>query len=324
MNKKEELKNEFPRIKENVLLKDYTTFKIGGEAKYFLKTSDVKELKRIIQKVIKLKIKFIVIGSGSNILFSSKGFNGLVISYKQDNNIDSIVREKIDEDNYIVKVDASILLNSLIRELKDLSGLEWGIGIPGTLGGAINGNAGAFGESISDTILSVDVLEIKDNGEIIEKKYSPKNCLFAYRTSVFKKNNNLLILKASIKMIKDDPNLIEERIKENISKRIIKQPKGFSAGSIFKNYYGKINKEIILKYPDLDQKKIISAGLLIDLLNLKGKRIGDAKISEEHGNFIINLGNATSEDVIKLIKFIKKEVRKNFLINLEEEIKFFK
>jgi len=319
----EEFKNEFPRLEEGVMLKDYTTFRIGGLSKYFLRTSDRKELKKIIEKAIKEKINFLVIGGGSNILFSSDGFDGLVVVYKIDNIKERPLIEKKAEG--IFKVDATIPLSFLIMEMKNYSGLEWGVGIPGTLGGAINGNAGAMGESISDSVESVDVLEIK-NGEVIEKTFSKKECCFGYRTSIFKNNHDMLVVSAELKLERGDEKEIQEMIKSNIEKRKSKQPKGFSAGSIFKNYKGKIDDSIVSNYPELktfNEKSVIPAGLLIELSQLKGKQIGDAKISEEHSNFIINLGHATSDDVMILINLIKKTVKEKFSVDLEEEIKIF-
>jgi len=319
----EDLKNEFPRLEEDVMLKDYTTFRIGGPAKYFLRTSDKKELKKVIERAIKENINFLVIGGGSNTLFSSKGFDGLVIVYKVENIKERPLIEKIGDDYF--KVDATIPLSSLITEMRSFSGLEWGVGIPGTLGGAINGNAGAIGESISDSVESVDVLEIK-NGEVLEKTFNKKECCFGYRTSIFKNNQELLIVSVELKLSKGEENEIQERIKSNLEIRKAKQPKGFSVGSVFKNYNGKISDLIVSGYPELksfNEKGIIPAGLLISLSGLKGKKIGDAKISEEHANFIINLGNATSDDVMSLINLIKKTVKENFSIDLEEEIKIF-
>jgi len=318
-----ELKNEFPRLEKDVILKNYTTFRIGGPAKYFLRTSDRKELKKIIERSIKENIKFLIIGGGSNTLFSSEGFDGLVIVYKIDNVKERPLIENKGGD--LFKIDATIPLSSLIMEMKSFSGLEWGAGIPGTLGGAINGNAGATGESISDSIESVDVLEIK-NGEVLEKTFKNKECCFNYRTSIFKDNQDLLVIFANLKLIKGNEKEIQEKIKINLEKRKAKQPKGFSAGSVFKNYNGKIDESIVSNYPELklfNEKTYIPTGLLIELSELKGMQIGDAKISEEHANFIINLGNATSDDVMSLINLIKKTVKENFLVDLIEEIKIF-
>ncbi len=322
-----ELKNDFPRIEKDIPLKNYSTFRIGGLAKYFLRTSDKKELKKIIERVNKENIPFLVIGGGSNILFSDNGFDGLVVAYRAENLLKENfnIEKKENGNSMIVKVDTSIPLSFLISEMKNLSGLEWGAGIPGTLGGAINGNAGAFNESISNSIESVDVLDISSNN-VLEKKMKNKECLFGYRTSIFKNDNNLLIVSAELNLIKDNEDEIKKRISDNLNKRIVKQPKGFSAGSIFKNYQGKLEENIIENYPQLksfNEKGIIPAGLLIELCGLKGKKIGDAKISDEHANFIINLKNATSDDVINLINLIKKSVKEKFLIDLSEEIKIF-
>ncbi len=296
-------------------------------AKYFLRTSDKKELKKIIERAKKENIKFLVIGGGSNILFSDDGFDGLIIVYRADNlSRENFNFEKKDiGENMIVRVDTSIPLFFLISELKNLSGLEWGIGIPGTLGGAINGNAGAFNESISDSIESVEVLDVSSNSAI-ERTLDKKDCSFGYRTSVFKNNNDLLIVSAELKLLKDNEDNVKKRINDNLNKRILKQPKGFSAGSVFKNYHGKLEESLVEKYPQLksfNDKGIIPAGLLIELCGLKGKQIGDAKISDDHANFILNLKNATSNDVMQLINLIKKSVKENFLIDLSEEIKIF-
>ncbi|HNY35913.1 MAG TPA: UDP-N-acetylmuramate dehydrogenase [Candidatus Pacearchaeota archaeon] len=322
-----ELKNDFPRIEKDIPLKNYSTFRIGGSAKYFLRTSDKKELRKIIERANKENIPFLVIGGGSNILFSDSGFDGLVVAYRAENlsKENFNIEKKENGSNMIVKVDTSIPLSFLISELNNLSGLEWGVGIPGTLGGAINGNSGAFNESISNSIESVDVLNISSDG-VVEKKMKNKECLFGYRTSIFKNNSSLLIVSAELSLLKDSEDEIKKRINNNLNKRIIKQPKGFSAGSIFKNYQGKLSENIIKNYPQLksfNEKGIIPVGLLIELCNLKGKKIGDAKISDEHANFIINLKNATSNDVVSLINLIKKSVKEKFLIDLNEEIKIF-
>ena len=284
------------RLKENVLLSEYSTFRIGGIARYLIEVDNAEDLKKVIQKALELNWQFIVIGGGSNILFSSKGYNGLVIVFKSNNTF-SI------NDN-LIEVDASVSLNYLINKLNNYTGLEWAVGIPGTVAGAINGNAGAFGGEMSELIKQVKVLEIKDN-QIIEKDFSKEDCKFSYRNSIFKNNPNLIIVSAILELKKDSEENVKQKIKSNLSKRISKQPKGFSIGSIFKN------------------GEDFSAGELIEKAGLKGLQIGDAKISDEHANFIINLGKATSDDVLELIKIIKKEVKEKFSIDLEEEIKIF-
>ena len=284
------------RLRENVLLSEYSTFRIGGIARYLIEVDNAEDLKKVIQKALELNLQFIVIGGGSNILFSSKGYNGLVIVFKSNNTF-SI------NDN-LIEVDASVSLNYLINKLNNYTGLEWAVGIPGTVAGAINGNAGAFGGEMSELIKQVKVLEIKDN-QIIEKDFSKEDCKFSYRNSIFKNNPNLIITSAILELKKDSEENVKQKIKNNLSKRMSKQPKGFSIGSIFKN------------------GEDFSAGELIEKAGLKGLQIGDAKISDEHANFIINLGKATSDDVLELIKIVKKEVKEKFSIDLEEEIKIF-
>ena len=284
------------RLRENVLLSEYSTFRIGGIARYLIEVDNAEDLKKVIQKALELNLQFIVIGGGSNILFSSKGYNGLVIVFKSNNTF-SI------NDN-LIEVDASVSLNYLINKLNNYTGLEWAVGIPGTVAGAINGNAGAFGGEMSELIKQVKVLEVKDN-QIIEKNFSKEDCKFSYRNSIFKNNSNLIIASAILELKKDSEENVKQKIKNNLSKRMSKQPKGFSIGSIFKN------------------GEDFSAGELIEKAGLKGLQIGDAKISDEHANFIINLGKATSDDVLELIKIVKKEVKEKFSIDLEEEIKIF-
>lgn len=284
------------RLKENVLLSEYSTFRIGGPARYLIEVDNAEDLKKVIQKVLELNLQFIVIGGGSNILFSSKGYNGLVIVFKSNNTF-SI------NDN-LIEVNASVSLNYLVNKLNNYTGLEWAVGIPGTVAGAINGNAGAFGGEMSELIKQVKVLEVKDN-QIIEKNFSKEDCKFSYRNSIFKNNPNLIIISAILELKKDSEENVKQKIKNNLSKRMSKQPKGFSIGSIFKN------------------GEDFFAGELIEKAGLKGLQIGDAKISDEHANFIINLGKATSDDVLELIKIVKKEVKEKFSIDLEEEIKIF-
>lgn len=284
------------RLRENVLLSEYSTFRIGGIARYLIEVDNAEDLKKVIQKALELNLQFIVIGGGSNILFSSKGYNGLVIVFKSNNTF-SI------NDN-LIEVNASVSLNYLVNKLNNYTGLEWAVGIPGTVAGAINGNAGAFGGEMSELIKQVKVLEVKDN-QIIEKNFSKEDCKFSYRNSIFKNNPNLIIISAILELKKDSEENVKQKIKNNLSKRMSKQPKGFSIGSIFKN------------------GEDFFAGELIEKAGLKGLQIGDAKISDEHANFIINLGKATSDDVLELIKIVKKEVKEKFSIDLEEEIKIF-
>jgi len=217
-----------------------------------------------------------------------------------------------------IYVETGTMLSLLVSEAvkNSLTGLEWGMGIPGTVGGAIRGNAGAFGKSMADIVKTVTVLELSETRPPKIRKLKNKDCNFKYRDSIFKHKKNLIILSAELQFQKasgpsgqrpggDNKKKIKEKMKEFLDYRKKTQPLGFpSAGSIFKNP------------PD------ISAGQFIDRCGLKGKKFGNVKISEKHANFIVNLGKGEAKDVIKLIKLIKKEVKNKFDINLEEEIQY--
>lgn len=253
-------------FRKNILLKKYTTFKIGGPAKYFFEAKTKIELISALKLAKEKNLPFFILGGGSNLLVSDQGFNGLVIKFGQPLSA------------YVTK------------------GLEWAIGIPGTIQAAVWGNAGAFGGSMADVVKSVEVLDINSLKIKILKN---KDCKFAYRDSVFKQKKNLIILSVEIKTKKSSL----KKIKEYLAHRKKTQPLNFpSAGSVFKNPVG------------------LSAGKLIQDCNLKGKKIGNVQVSEKHANFIINLGNGQAKDVIKLIKLIKEKVKNKFGIVLEEEI----
>ena len=273
-----------PGIKKNVSLKNYTTFKIGGRAKYFYAAKDKEDLIRAITLAKKMKLPFFILGGGSNLLISDRGFNGLVIKFGQPLSL------------YVSK------------------GLEWAVGIPGTIQGAVCGNAGAFKQSMQDAVKEVEVFDVK-TGEI--KNFKNKDCQFSYKDSIFKKKKNLIILSVKIKnrasegSEDEDENEVliaskksnAQKIKEYLDYRKERQPLNFpSAGSVFKNPPG------------------FSAGELIDECGLKGKKIGNVKISEKHANFIVNLGRGEAKDVMRLIKIIKNRVKKKFGVVLEEEI----
>jgi len=265
------------KFKKNVLLENYTTFKIGGLAKYFFIAKTKEDLIKAIKLAKKLKLPFFILGGGSNLLVSDRGFNGLVIKFGQP-------------------------LSSYVSK-----GLEWAAGIPGTVQGAVCGNAGAFGKSMKDAVKSVEVFDIKREKVEIFKN---KDCQFGYRDSIFKKKKNLVIISVKIKSGKSD----RKKIKEYLDYRKQRHPRLPSAGSVFKN-----------PAPSSGAGRGVGetpAAILIHRAGLTGKKIGDAQISEKHSNFIVNLGNAKAKDVKKLIKLVKQKVKNKFGIVLEEEIQF--
>lgn len=270
-------------------MSDHTTFKIGGPADLFFEAKTQKELLFALDSAKNLKIPYFILGGGSNVLFGDKGFRGLVVKIK-------IEEFRVQNENIVA--GAGMLLSKLVNLAQDfsLSGLEFAVGIPGTVGGAIADNAGAWQQSIGDLISKVTFLNEK--GEIVT--IDKKECFFEYRSSVFKGKNNVII-KAEMVLKKDGKSEIGKRMEEYLLKRS-SQPKEPSAGCIFVN------------------PKPASAGDLIEKCGLKGTRIKDAKISEKHANFIINLGEAKADDVLRLILLMKQKVREKFSIDLIEEI----
>jgi UDP-N-acetylmuramate dehydrogenase len=306
------------KILSNVNLAPMTTFKIGGPARYFVIVEKKEELIEALAWSKKNSIKNIFLGGGSNVLANDRGIDALVIKIQNKNIV--LKGERIE-------AAAGEDLNKLVlfATANSMSGFEWAAGIPGTVGGAIRGNAGAFGHSISENIELIEVLNLLT---MDFENYSQRECWFEYRQSIFS-NKNLLIWSSLFKLKRGNVVFIKNEIEQNLKHRSNKQPKLPSAGSIFKNMdigivkgnniglYEKAAREGMIKGDKL------AAGWIIDQLELKGKKIGGAKVSLEHGNFIINTGNATSEDVIILISFIKQQVRTKFNIQLTEEIEYF-
>ena len=299
MPNREIIKKELPRTQRNVSLSKYTTFRIGGPAEYFSVVKTENDLIKTIKTAKKIRLPFFVLGGGSNLLVSDKGFRGIVINLQFS--ILNFRKSKI-----ITGAGTSLgkLVNTSAK--KGLSGLEWAAGIPGTIGGAILGNAGAFGRSIAEAVEEVRVLDVRRKPRI--KNYKLRSCKFEYRDSIFKGNPHLIILSAVLKLKKSKKLEILRKMKGYLDYRRKNQPFNFpSAGSVFKNPSDKFDK---------------SAGWLIEKAGLKGKRINDAQISEKHANFIVNLGKAKAKDVVKLINLIKSRVKNKFGIKMEEEISY--
>ncbi|MDP3014963.1 MAG: UDP-N-acetylmuramate dehydrogenase [bacterium] len=311
-------------FQENVLLKHHSNYKIGGLAKYFFEAKSIEEIIKAVEKARLIKTPFFILGGGTNILFNDEGFDGLIIKIKN-----SRLRQGFGGQAKIkiIKVDAGVFLERLVEESADtgLSGLEWAAGIPGTLGGAIRGNAGAFGGEIKDVIKEVISLDISGLRSKIIKRNN-QDCKFNYRSSIFKSNGaKEIIIEASLLLRKGNRKSIETAIKQNINYRKERQPMEYpSLGSTFKNIdAGKIAKkqhksfELIIKN---DPFPVIPAAYLISKAGLNGVSCGGAMISPKHPNFIVNVLNATASDVKNLIALVKKEVYKKFRIDLEEEI----
>ena len=285
---------EFGEVLENVDLKKYNTYRIGGKARYLIKPYNIESLELLINYLNNNNIKYLVIGNGSNIILPDEDYDGVIILLS---NLNKCIINK-DE----VYVEAGEMLNVFVMNVvnNNLGGIENLCGIPGTLGGAIVQNAGCYGTNISDKLISVSYLE---NGKVFEIKNS--ECNFSYRDSIFKSNKNKIILSAKFKFNFKNKDEMLSIIKENNQKRKNSQSLEFpNAGSVFRN---PVN---------------LSSGKLIDEAGLKGYNINDAYVSIKHANFIINRGNATSKDIIDLINYIKKVILEKYNIELilEQEI----
>jgi UDP-N-acetylmuramate dehydrogenase len=311
-------------FKQNVPLKDYSRYKIGGPAAYFLEVSTkeellkgLKEWRKISSKFSKENKKVYVLGQGTNLLISERGFDGLVIH----NLIGGI--DKRGED---VVVSSGVILADLLDFCiaNSLSGLEWAGGLPGTIGGAVRGNAGAFGGETKDSVKEVVSLNLET---LQEKTWDKWECTFAYRYSIFKteqaKNEMILSIRLSLK--KGKQAAIKKSIEDKIAYRNEKHPMEYpSIGSTFKNVkldkIPEIWREVLAPSVKIDPFPVVPAAKFLVMTGIKGKKIGDAQIAQKHPNFVINLGNAKSKDVKTLINFAKEEVKREFGVTLEEEI----
>lgn len=303
------------QIQKNILLKNHTTFKIGGPAEYFSVVRNKNELVSTINFAKKNRLKTIIFGGGSNLLVADKGFLGLAVKIKNA----AVTAEKNK-----VFAEAGASLESLVDFCKNnsFSGMEWAAGIPGTVGGAIYGNAQAFGTKISDCLKSAEALDFKT---LKFRNFSKKQCQFCLKNSIFKNNKNLIIVSAVFLLKKSRKKEIENKIKEYLNYRESRHPLNFpSAGSVFVNPEIKINnKNLLEKFPKLgefNKNGAIRVGYLVQKAGLKGKKIGGAQISERHANFIINTGGASACDVLSLISLAKVKVKKIFNIDLETEL----
>ncbi len=281
----------------NEPMKLYTTFKTGGPAHLFVVPRDEQELKVTLSLCYENGTEFFVLGKGSNLLVSDKGISNKAVIYIGEN-FDFI--KEIDECTFEAGAGASVASICKYALSKSLSGLEFAYGIPGSVGGAAYMNAGAYGGEVKDAIRLCRHISAK--GEI--GQFDADELDFSYRHSVYSKGG-YVITSVVFHLEKGDKNEIEAAMQDYVSRRRDKQPLEYpSAGSVFKRPEGYF------------------AGALIEQSGLKGKRIGGAMVSEKHAGFIINYDNATTEDVVNLIKHCQKTVKEKFSVDLETEIKF--
>lgn len=303
-------------FEEMVDLKRYSNFRIGGQAKYFKEAKTAEEAIQALQWAKDKKVSVYILGGGTNILWSDKGFDGLVL--KPDFNF-------IEVEDFYLTAGASVPMPKLVQAAisRGLAGLEWAGGLPGTFGGAIYGNAGAFGGEIRDIVVEVVSLDI----ETMElKKRNNIECEFDYRMSVFKKRGKEIILQATVKLEPGEKRILYESMMAKINYRKRKHPLEYpNIGSIFKNVpVGNLDKELADPHrlvTKTDPFPVIPAAYLIDKAGLRGVSFGGAMISPRHPNFIVNVLDAKADDVLALIELIKEKVKEKFKIQLEEEVR---
>ncbi len=286
------------RIKGRVVInqptKELTSIKIGGLADLFVIPEDLDDLRKVLSFSRKGNLPFFIMGSGSKLLVRDKGFRGVII--KLGESFKSIL-----SNGNQVRVGAGVDLATLIdfAAKKSFPGLESLLGIPGTVGGAIARNVSAFGKTLSEKVLSVKVLDGNDNCLVLSKK----DIDFGYRTSTFLHNKDWVIIEVRLELWPGKKEEIILRSRQARERRTLTQPLSFStAGCIFKNPSS---------HP---------AGFLIEAAGCLGMKVGNAQVSLQHANFIINKGNATARDVISLIEKVRKKVEDKFAISLELEL----
>lgn len=313
METAEELKKSLPEIQFNVSLKEYTTFRIGGPALYFFKAKNNEDVRAALEAVQSFNLPLFVLSGGSNVLVSEHGFPGFVL-YMQNS--------EYRIEGTTLFAEAGVEVDALVTQTtrRGLAGLEWAGGLPGTFGGAVRGNAGAFGGEIKDILLQVEAIDEDKN----IRTFSNAECEFSYRSSIFKEKN-LTVLSASFALVLGDKEEIQGIAQDHIRHRLEKHPLEYpNAGSIFKNCdlkkFSKDQQEQMKDVVKVDPFPVIPTAYLIAQAELQGLRIGDAEVSKKHPNYIINRGNATSYDVLRLIAKVKAVIQEKFHIELEEEI----
>src|SRR5215212_7146274 len=284
------------KVKENVSLAPYTSARIGGPADILITTESADELARTIKLLQKQEIDYLLLGGGSNVLVSDRGVRGVVVL----NRAKAVRFHNGDQPS--VTVESGVIFSNLANRCasKSFAGLEWAATVPGTIGGAVYGNAGAFGGDMAGNLICAELLT-----ENRREKFTPEQMGFGYRTSVLKRGElDAVVLAAELRLQNSTKEEATVKIEQFSAHRKATQPPGASMGSMFKN-------------PNGDY-----AGRLIEAAGLKGTRIGNAEISPLHGNFFINHANTRAEDIRALVELVQKTVKEKQGVDLELEIEF--
>ena len=301
---------------EGVPLAPHSNYRIGGPARYFCEASNEEEIRAGVLFAREQNMPLFVLGGGTNLLISDSGFDGLVLK-------PAVMQLEARGD--AVTVGAGVLVADLLKFTIEhsLSGLEWAGGLPGTVGGAVRGNAGAFRGEIKDRVANVKSFDVRTL-ETISRDNAP--CQFGYRSSIFKeKNGREIILTATIDLIQGERAAIAAGIYDKINYRLERHPMEYpNIGSTFKNVDLKLvpegMRDAVAKVVKVDPFPVVPTAYLISETGLRGTQHGGAQVSQKHPNFIVNLGGATAADVKFLITVVKQRVLEKYGIALEEEI----
>ena len=309
------MEEQLPGVEKDVLLAPYTTFGIGGPAKYFFRAKTKQDIVDGVQVAKASKMPFFVLAGGSNVLVSDAGFEGLVIFIEN-------TKHEINETTVIS--DAGVTVSTLVEETgkRGLAGLEWAGGLPGTLGGAVRGNAGAFGGETKDIVVSVEAVNYE--GEV--RMFSNEECMFSYRSSIFKEEG-WVVLSVTLDMKEGNASELQKIAAEHILYREERHPLEYpNAGSVFKNCdfanFPEEFKDQVKEKVKTDPFPVVPTAYIISEADLKGLRVGGAQVSEKHPNYIVNTGKATANDVLELISQVKERVKERFGVDLEQEIQY--
>lgn len=320
-------------VKNNFHIAQNLWYKIGGEVKYFLECTSRKDIEDALNFIKEKNIeKVFVCGTGSNLIFTDDYFNGCVIQISADpNNKDIIINEE-----GLLEAYAGESLDSLIQFAfeRNLIGLEWAGGLPGTVGAAVRGNVGAYGGEIKDTLFAATVLDYSSGVPQI-RRMTRDALAFVYRGSLIKDNKKMIVISAEFNLKEDQESEIivaREVYKKNIQLRQEKHPLEFpNCGSVFKNLRDPEQiARVLAVYPELKDDVAqkwhgkMAVASVIEKLGLKGFRIGDAQVSEKHALFIVNLGHAKAKDVLAIIDTVQKKFQEKFGFQLETEVEIVK
>lgn len=306
------------QFKENEPLAKHVNMRIGGPARFFVECKSTEDIVDAVNLANESTTQFFILGGGSNTLVADEGYEGLVIKAANRN-------LKIVDDH--VTAEAGVIAAMMARKTAEagLRGFEWAVSLPGTIGGAVRGNAGCFGGETVDNLVSVKLLR---EGDVIN--VAAKDMKMRYRSSILKEpGNHDVVLEATFKLTPGDRTEALVLIDKNLEGRKKSQPLGSaSAGCMFKNYefavpadVRKIEEHVHVPV-EMFARKRIAAGWIIDQLGLKGLKVGDAQVSEQHGNFLMNTGHASAKDIRDLIRQIKAKAKSEYGIDLEEEVQF--